>query len=83
MERAARVGYRGQLSVTLSPIDEQSGNGGLYRTLVIWKARKNSASNNAAQTIAAGEVRLSPWGTGIGLAGTGVTGTIRMMLRYG
>jgi hypothetical protein len=51
-------------------------------TPAIWKARKASASISAAQTIAVGEACPLPAGIDIGLAGTGGTGTIRMMLRY-
>ena len=63
----------GQLTSTLSPISEQSGNG-VSTALAIRMARKASASNKAAQTIAVGE--------DIALAGTGAAGTIRMALRY-
>ncbi len=74
---------RGQLSLTLSPIDEQSGNGGARKTLAIWNARKTSASIKATHTIAVGDACQPPSGTGSGLAGTGAIGTIRMTLRYG
>jgi len=80
MRGAARLDQSGQLSLTLSPIDEQSGNEDVRRTLAICSARNTSASIKAAHMIAVGEVGPSPSGAGSGLAGTGAIGTIRMVL---
>ena len=73
---------RGQLSLTLSPVDEQSGNEGVRRTLAICSARKASASIKAAHTIAVGDASPSLSRARSDLAGTSATGTIRMMLRH-